>query len=464
MFKERSPEMRDNNSFIDELKDKLVNPDTNLERLTAEQQFELIAAKAATHPEAIIPKPYDGGSELLDLLTISKETGKPLHVKFGIDPTGPNIHFGHAVSLLMLRRFQWMGHHIDLVVGDFTARIGDPSGRMSEREILTDCAIKRNMSTYIEQASHILDLEESKGVKVWFNSEWLSGMTMDKWISMLQKISGSQLLAREDFTKRLKSGGMVSAAEMLYPLFMAYDSVVIKPDIELGGVDQLLNLHWCRELMKLHRQPSEVFILVDLLPGTSGERDEDGQLTKMSKSKRNYVMVTEDPSEIYGKVMSIPDEVMWIWYRELTEISSQDLDRLKSLVTEGKFHPMEAKRLLARAVVGTFNHFDWGVIESAEKAFNQKFGKQKVLVPEGVEEIYVVAEDRVIDILSQLTDESKSSIKKMTTKAGSSGIKILEGEKYRDVSTEELIAMKISEGESLVVKVGKRRYFRLIAK
>lgn len=464
MFKERLPEMKDDNGFIDGLMHKLVNPETDLAGLTAEQQFELIAAKAAAHVEAIIPKPYDGGSELLDLLKTSKETGKPLHVKFGIDPTGPNVHFGHAISLLMLRRFQWMGHHIDLVVGDFTAKIGDPSGRTSEREVLTDSTIKKNMSTYIEQASRILSFEESEGVKVWFNSEWLSGMIMDKWILMLQRISGSQLLAREDFTKRLESGGMVSVAEMLYPLFMAYDSVVIKPDIELGGVDQLLNLHWCRELMKLHRQPSEVFILVDLLPGTSGERDEEGQLTKMSKSKRNYVMVTEEPGEIYGKVMSIPDEVMWIWYRELTEISPQDLARFKGLVMEGKFHPMEAKRLLARAVVGTFNHFDWDIIDSAEKAFNQKFGKQKVLVPENIEERVVAIGDKVVDMLSQVTGESKSNIRKMTTHGGPSGIKILEAGGYRDINTEELLTMKIAEGESLIVKIGKRRYFRLTAK
>ncbi|MEM3112568.1 MAG: tyrosine--tRNA ligase [Candidatus Anstonellales archaeon] len=454
--------MRDDSSFISELRDKLVNPEMDLARLTAEQQFELIAAKAAVHPEAIIPKPYDGGSELLDLLKVSKETGKPLHVKFGIDPTGPNIHFGHAVSLLMLRRFQWMGHHIDLVFGDFTARIGDPSGRTTEREVLTDSVIKKNMSTYMEQASRILNLEESSGVKVWFNSEWLFGMTMDKWIPILLRISGSQLLAREDFTKRLKTGGFVSAAEMLYPLFMAYDSVVIRPDIELGGIDQLLNLHWCREVMKLYRQPSEVFILVDLLPGTSGEKDEEGQLVKMSKSKKNYVMVTEEPSEMYGKVMSIPDEIMWIWYRELTEISPQDLDRLKSLVAGGKFHPMEAKRLLARAIVGTFNHFDQDIIDSAERAFNQKFGKQKVLVPEDIEEKHAAIGDRIIDILSQITGESKSNIKKMTTQVGPSGIKILEGNEYRDINTGELLTRRIAKGESFVIKFGKCRYFRLI--
>src|SRR5258708_2111785 len=336
--------MNKDNQFIKNLEKALINPQIDLRGLTAKQQFELINSKVAIHPEAIIQKQNKSNNELLDLFKKSKKTGKPLHIKFGIDPTGPNIHVGHAISLLMLRRFRWMGHHIDLVVGDATARIGDPSGRSSEREVLDDKTIKKNMSTYIKQASRILNLDIENDVKVWFNSKWLSSMKMvEDWLPILQKISGHKLLEREDFTRRLKAGGTVSAAEMMYPMFMAYDSVVIKPDIELGGVDQLLNLHWCRELMKLNNQKSEVFILVDLLPGTSGEKDEKGQLTKMSKSKQNFIMLAEEPEEAYGKVMSIPDEVMWIWYRELTEISAQDLDELKNTVSSGEIHPMEAK-------------------------------------------------------------------------------------------------------------------------
>lgn len=458
---ERETEMNKDQNFIEALEEKLLNPDTDLRRLSADQQFDLIASKVAFHPEAIIPKPTSGKNEVLHLLQHSKKTGKPLGIKFGIDPTGPNIHFGHAISLLMLRRFQWMGHHIDLVVGDFTASIGDPSGRTTEREILTDKDIKRNMATYIDQASRILNLGPVVDVNVLFNSEWLSKLDIKDWMWVLQRVSGPQLIQREDFTKRLQAGGMVSAAEMLYPLFMAQDSVEIGPDIELGGVDQLLNLHWCRELMGLHGQKSEAFILVDLLPGSTGEKDEKGQLIKMSKSKNNFVMVTEKPEEIYGRVMSIPDDVMWVWYRELTEISTEDLSHLRKMVGKERFHPMEAKRLLARAVIGTFNHFDKNLIKSAEAAFDQKFGKKKILIPDDVQSVQTSAGERIVDLLSNLTGESRSNIRKMTAQTGPSGIKILEGNEYRDVTTEELTSRKLVEGETLVVKFGKRRYFRI---
>lgn len=462
--KENNAEMGKNLDFIESLEARLLNPESDLRRLSSTDQFELIASKAAIHPEAIIPKPSGGRNEIFHLFEHSRSTGKPLSIKFGIDPTGPNIHFGHAISLLMLRRFQWMGHHIDLVVGDFTGSIGDPSGRTSERNVLSDSDIKRNMSTYIEQASRILNLSRGTDVTVRFNSEWLSKINMKDWLRLLQKINGPQLIQREDFVKRLKAGGTVSAAEMLYPLYMAYDSVELGPDIELGGVDQLLNLHWCRELMRLYREKSEAFILVDLLPGTSGEKDEKGQLAKMSKSKNNFIMVTEKPEEIYGKVMSIPDEVMWIWYRELTEISTKDLNQLKRLVANEKLHPMEAKRLLARAVIATFNHFDKNIVKTAEEAFNQKFGKQKVLIPSDIEQIQGVSGERFLDLLSKVSGESRANIRKMIISEGSSGVKILEDDNYRDILTEELTSRKINKGEILIIKLGKRRYFKISSK
>lgn len=459
--KEHTAEMGKNNNFIKNLEVELLNSEGDLSKLTAEQQFDLIASKAAIHPEAIIPKPNEGQNELLQLLKKSKNSGRPLRIKLGVDATGPNIHFGHAISLLMLRRFQQMGHHIDLVVGDFTAKIGDPSDRISERKVLTDDEIRKNMATYVDQASRIVDLSKSRDVNVFFNSEWLSKMTMADWIPLLQRISGSKLIEREDFTKRLQAGNMVSAAEMMYPLFMAYDSVVINPDIELGGVDQLLNFHWCRELMKLSNQKSEAFVLVDMLPGTSGEVDNAGQFVKMSKSKHNFIMVMEEPVEVYGKAMSIPDEVMWIWYRELTEISTNDLVELKNLVDTGVVHPMDVKKLLARSVVGTFNHYDKSIIQSAEEAFDQKFGKRKILVPADIQPIQGESGERLIDLLSRSTGESKANMRKMTTSAGPSGIKVLEGDTYRDISTKELLSRKLEKGEIIIIKLGKRRYFKI---
>lgn len=464
MYKEMSRRIEPE-GFLSDLNSRLLNPEEAFKKLSVVQQYELILSKSADHPERIIPKADSGGSsELLDALDKSRRSGKPLSVKLGVDATGPNIHIGHAISLLMLRRFQWMGHKVKFVVGDFTGMIGDPTGRSTERDVITTEQVEKNMSTYKEQAGRLIDLNDRKKVEVFYNSEWLSKMTMTDWLPILQHISGSQLIQREDFIKRLQAGGKVSAAEMFYPLFMAFDSVQIKPDIELGGVDQLLNLHWCRELMKIHDQHSEIFILVDLLPGTSGERDDDGKLIKMSKSKNNYIMVTEDPNEMYGKTMSISDDVMWVWFKNLTEISESDLGKLKHMVEEGTVHPMDAKKLLARVVVATFNNYDSKIVESAENAFANKFGKEKVLVPDDLQTVNGEAGDRVIDILSEITGESKATIRKMSSSVESSGIKILEGDKYRGVAASELIGLKLQNGQELIVKVGKRRYFRISAK
>lgn len=356
--------------FLTKLENNLIELiDKDLSSLSPEEQFKLIASKAADHPESIMPIPNAKDNELLKRLEKSKAENKPLKIKLGIDPTGPDIHLGHSITLLMLRRFQKMGHHITLIIGEFTAKIGDPSGNMSERKALNDEDIKQNMQTYFEQAGRILDLE--KNITVVKNSEWLSPMDMTDWIPILQRVSASQIFEREDFQKRIKAGGSVSLAEMMYSMFMAYDSVHLVPDIEIGGLDQFLNLHWCRELMKLHNQNPEIFICNDLLPGTDGAKDDEGRLTKMSKSKGNYIAVTEEPNKMFAQVMSITDEVMWVWYRELTEISTEDLEELKKNVEKGDIHPMDAKKVLARIVVAILNNKDMNVVEVAQTTFEQ---------------------------------------------------------------------------------------------
>jgi len=443
-----------------QLESRLLTEHRDLSALSAEEQFRIVADKVADHPEAITPC----GDELLQKLKLAKEEGRTLRVKFGIDPTGPKMHLGHAVSLLMLRRFQQMGHEIQFVVGDFTARIGDPSDRQKERPPLANEQIQKNMRHYFEQAALILDLSKNARIETFCNSAWLSKMTMQDWLPLLHRISASQMFKREDFQKRLESSKSISMAELMYALFMAYDSVVLRPDIEIGGIDQFLNLYWCRELMRLKRMESELFIVTNLLAGTSGGLDSEGRLTKMSKSEKNYISIVEDPREMYGKTMSISDEVMWVWFRELTEISSEESRGLKSAVEKGEIHPMDAKRLLARVIVGTFNHYDRIIILEAERAFNQKFGKKKQLIPEDVEVVSVAKGSKLIDVLSQATGESKSNLRRMLISGSSGGIRILIKNNYAPLTTEELHKIVISENKPLVIKVGKRRYYKFNVK
>ena len=439
------------NSFIKNLENKLLRYDPDLRHLTADEQLGRITSKAAV----IVDQ-----NELLEQLKKSKETGKPLTVKFGIDPTGPDIHLGHAVPLINLRVLQRMGHKILLLIGDFTGMIGDPSGRMDDRPALTEEEMKTNMSTYEDQAARIIDLRDPT-IERHYNSEWMNKITLREWVGVIKKISASALLQREDFRARLAAGHGLSLAEMEYALFMGYDSVVLKPDIEIGGMDQYLNLHMCRDMMGNAGQKPETIITCHLLAGTTGEKDEQGRHIKMSKSRGNYIAVTAEPSDVYGKVMSVPDDVMWIYYRELTEITPDDMNTLKSSVDEGKVHPKEAKQLLARVIVAIFNNFDEQIIKSAEDDFNAKFGKKAVLIPDSIE---VISQETfpsfqtttVVTVLAGKTQKSKSEIRRLVRQ---NGIRVLENGKYVPMTADYLDLM-LTDINGKVVKVGKRRYFR----
>lgn len=427
----------------------------DLSELSPQEQYDIIASKVARHPDSITPRPTETTNELLERLQESKETGKPLVVKFGIDPTGPDMHLGHAISILMLRRFQQMGHSIKFVVGDFTAKIGDPSERTKERSPLTDDQIEDNLKSYFDQASLILNLAQSD-IEVLRNSEWISPIPMNEWIGIFQTVSASQLFQRQDFQNRIAAGGSVSLAELVYSLFMAYDSVALQPDIEIGGIDQFVNLHWCRELMKINGQRSEVFITVDLLPGTTGEVDSQGRYAKMSKSMGNYIQVREDPASIYAKVMSIPDEIMWLWFRELTEISADQLTQLRQQTEAGLLHPKEVKQLLARVIVGTFNHFDQTIIANAEKVFSQKFGQNKELIPDDIVNVASDKGRRLLDVVRDVTGKSGRELREI---ANAGGVNILIGDQYTPLTSENLLGNTL-EGET-IIRIGKRQYFRI---
>jgi tyrosyl-tRNA synthetase len=430
------------------LEARLSAPLPDLSALGAQEQFDLIASKAAAG-ESIVTR-----AGLLERLRESKAKGRPLRFKLGIDATTASIHIGHAIPLINLRRILKMGHHLDLIFGDFTAMVGDAAGRMEERPALSAEQVRANVATYAAQAGRVLDLN-APGVSVHYNSAWLGKLTLSDWLKVTKGVGVSALLQREDFRKRMEAGLPLSLAEAEYALLMGYDSVTLKSDVEVGGMDQFLNFHFCRNLMEAAGQAPESFVCFDMLPGTTGERDEQGRLKKMSKTGGNHIALASPAEDHYGKVLSVPDEVMWIWYRELTEITAEELGGLKQAVASGALHPKEAKRLLARLVVALFNGHDQAVVRQAEAAFDQKFGAAKVLVPEDTKAV-ALAGPKVLDALRSATGESANQLRRL---AQQKGLQILEGGEYLPLA-EERLAEESGFLAGRVLKIGKRQYFK----
>lgn len=439
------------NDLISKIEHKVLNPIIDLSHLSAKEQFDMITSRSAAG-NSIISK-----EDLLERLGSSKKTGKPLRVKFGIDPTGSDIHIGHAVSLINLRIFQKMGHEILFIIGDFTATIGDPSGRTDDRPPLTRDDVAQNMSTYVAQAGKVIDLS-SQGITKYYNSEWMDKLSIREWISTIKKVSVSSLLQRDDFRSRLSSNIGISLAEMEYALFMGYDSVVLNPDIEIAGIDQYLNLNFCRSMMYDAGQKPEIFITYDLLPGTSGEKDSNGRLAKMSKSKGNYVALNSSPEDMYGKTMSIPDDVMWIWYRELTELSPEDIFSLKSRVENGSIHPKDVKHLLARCIVGIFNDFNQDLVKKSEEHFKSRFGVSDNAIPSDIPEFDCAESDRMIDLIRSITGKSGSLVRSITAQGG---LKYIDEDTKHFIFSEEDLHKdpKLFAGKSF--RLGKRDFFKI---
>lgn len=442
------------NEFINRLEDKILNPVSDLSTLSAEEQFQTLKARASTMNNSIIP-----ANGLLEKLQESKRTNVPLRVKFGIDPTGSEIHLGHAISLINLRMLQRMGHKIILVIGDFTATIGDPSGRVEDRPSLTKEDVQRNMATYQEQASKIIDLSDSS-VEKHYNSEWMDNIKLSDWLSIIKKISVNSLMQRDDFRNRIAAGSSLSIAEMEYALFMGYDSVKLQPDLELGGIDQYLNLNFCRDLMSNAGQKPEVFITYDLLPGTTGEKDSNGRYVKMSKSKHNYIPIMSSPEDMYGKVMSIPDDVMWIWYKALVEITPSELNLLQKSVESGTVHPKEAKQLLARSVVAIFNHFDKNIVKEAEKHFDERFGKNAKVIPSDIRDVQYARDDlKLVDVLREETRRTGNALRAL---ASQGGLKQLNEDGIISVVSVDDLMRPISNFRDRNLRVGKKDFLRII--
>ena len=284
-------------------------------------------------------------SDLRERLEASRKTGKPIRVKAGFDPTAPDLHLGHTVLMRKLKHFQDLGHTVIFLVGDFTSLIGDPTGRNVTRKPLTREEIDRNALTYQEQVFKILDRNKTE---VRFNSEWLGKLDFEGMIRLAAQFTVSQMLERDEFHKRFQEEKPITMHEMLYPLAQGYDSVMLEADVELGGTDQRFNLLVGRELQRHYGQPSQIVLMTPILEGLGG-----GQ--KMSKSLNNAVGIHEPPQEMYGKLMSISDDLMWSYWTLLTDLRQSQIDDMRADVSSGALHPMEAKKRLARTIVAGFH-------------------------------------------------------------------------------------------------------------
>ena len=316
--------------------------------ITPEEQLHIIQSGTDT----IVPQ---------DLLLEKLKRGTALNIKLGVDPTAPDIHLGHAVPLRKLRQFQDLGHHVTLIIGDGTALIGDPSGRNSTRPQLTREQSAVNAQTYVDQAFKILDPEKTT---LRYNSEWILDLKMEDLLKLISNFTVARILERDDFHKRYTGGLPIALHEFLYPVMQAYDSVVIKADVEIGGSDQLFNLLAGRELMEKMGMEPQVALTLPLLEGTDGVR-------KMSKSYGNYIGLTDEPNDMFGKVMNIPDELMVKYYRLASTESVAKIDEIEAGLAADELHPNKVKRALARNIVAAY--YDEAAAEAAEADFDLKF-------------------------------------------------------------------------------------------
>lgn len=362
------------------------------------------------------------------------EEGRPLRVKLGIDPTAPDIHLGHTVVLRKLRQFQDAGHTVVLIIGDFTARVGDPSGRSAQRPMLEPAEIDANAATFQEQAFKVLDRERTE---VRFNSEWLR-MEPEDLFGLMAQTTVARLLEREDFSRRMAEQAPISALELLYPLLQGYDSVAVEADIELGGTDQKFNLLFGRDMQVAYGQRPQMIMTLPILPGTDGVR-------RMSKSSGNYIGVTEPPEEMFGKVMSLPDEVMPDFYAlVLGETAPEWLAE----------EPARGKRLLGRNIVARFH--DEAAAQQAEESFDRIFVHRQL--PEEVEEAVVALDGDTVHLPAVLAEAFGVSRGEARRLLAQGGVKV-DGEPLAG----EPLDRSPSEISGRVVSLGKRRHRRLIA-
>jgi len=366
------------------------------------------------------------------------QRGKPLTIKVGFDPTAPDIHLGHAVVMRKMRHFQQYGHRVIFLIGDFTGMIGDPTGKKSTRPALSKEEILQNAETYKQQVFKILDPVQTE---VRFNSEWLGALGSEGMIRLAAKYTLARILERDDFRKRFSNQQPIAIHELLYPLAQAYDSVALKCDIEMGGTDQLFNLLVGRDLMREYGLEPQVVITMPLLEGTDG-------IEKMSKSLGNYIGINEEPKSIFGKIMSISDEMMWKYYVLCTDLTVAQIDEIKSAK-----HPMQAKRDLAKIIIRDFHSSE--AAEAAEQEFNRVFSSGEIPADIEEKELPASTEPQLLSkvITAAGLAESNKDAQRLIAQGG-----VLVDDAKADTTKFTLDA---TAGKSYVLKVGKRRFARV---
>ncbi len=398
---------------------------------TSESIDEAMATSLRGCDELLVQK------EWLDKLQKSETTGVPLRIKLGLDPTAPDLHLGHTVVLSKMRQLQELGHTVIFLIGDFTSMIGDPSGRNATRPPLTREEIEANAQTYFRQASLVLDAERTE---IRYNSEWSDPLGARGMIQLAARYTVARMMERDDFSKRFKGGIPISVHEFLYPLMQGYDSVALKSDLELGGTDQKFNLLVGRELQKEYGQEPQCILTMPLLEGLDG-------VEKMSKSKGNYIGITEPADEMFGKVMSISDRLMWRYFELLSTESLSQIAALKAACDDGA-NPRDAKVRLAREIVTRFH--DSGAADKAQQQFEARF--RHGALPENIPEVTIHGAPMGLPILlkqaglAATTSEAIRSIQQGGVRVG--------GERVSDRG------MQMAAGDYLL-QVGKRRFARV---
>lgn len=403
--------------------------------LSVERQLEIIKRGVVE----IVPE-----DELVAKLQRSVKTGEPLHIKLGLDPTAPDIHLGHTVVLQKIRQFQDLGHRTTIILGDFTARIGDPTGKSETRKQLTEEQVTENAKTYERQIFKVLDPGKTT---LAFNSKWLAPLTFTQVIELAAKYTVARMLERDDFAKRFKEGLPISVHEFFYPLMQGYDSVALRADIELGGTDQKFNLLMGRTLQREYGQEPQVAIMMPIIEGTDG-------VHKMSKSLGNYIGIDEAPGEMYGKTMSIPDDLMLRYFELLTAVPLEEIRKIDKGLNKGEMHPRDVKMRLAREIV-TIYHGKEAALQ-AEEEFKRVFQQHDLPgdiptfeIPEDFKEDGLVWLPRILHQSGMCgsTSEARRLIQQ--------GAVRVDGERVDDPN------LKIKPVSGMVIRAGKRKFIRI---
>lgn len=380
-------------------------------------------------------------NELRAKLEESAKTGRPLRIKLGVDPTAPDIHLGHTVVIRKLRAFQELGHTVIFLIGDFTGLIGDPSGNSATRPQLTREEINANAETYKQQIFKLLDPDKTE---IRFNAEWMDKLGSDGFIRLASHVTVKQILERDDFARRLAEERPIALHELLYPLTQAYDSVALEADVELGGTDQKFNLLMGRNLQREYKQEAQACVIMPLLEGTDG-------VQKMSKSLGNYIGINEPPAEIFGKVMSISDDLMWRYYELLTNASMDRIKHMQAAAKSGESNPKYFKVELAKSIISDFHSEE--TADAAEEEFRKIF-VYKEAPPDVLEKLINAQHWKLPDLLvaAELAP-SKAEARRLIEQGGVS----VDGERITETDSDTILM----GGESLLIKVGKRRFLRV---